>query len=141
MTTGDAYTEEEVNQMLATQAINLRLEHLTEAVTVLDTRVTAGMRDEERGQAKMMHKIEEGANDRRRAETELKKEAELRHQEYHDTFVKKSDLRMYAILVITAVTMTVSAITYIGAASTKASYDVQMKQLMSRVEVLMQEIK
>lgn len=124
------YTEEEANQMLANQEIKIRLDGVEDAINLMDDRMTQYFREDGRQSEQIMAKINEGSNERRRDEQTLK-------DEIYSTFVKKVDLRTYAFLVITAVTVTVSVITWIGARTSANAGTQNMDQMVKKVENLL----
>lgn len=126
----ETFTEEEVNQMLANQEIKLRLDGVEGSINLMDERMTQNFRKEERQGDLIMKKIAEGAEERRRNEKTLR-------DEIYSKFVKKTDLKMYAYIIIFAVTTTVGFVTWIGAQTSANTQTRNMSQIIQQVETLL----
>ena len=135
---GETYTEEEVNQMLANQAISIRLDGLENAVKELTSKMVSHMEGEEELTEQLLVKIAEGANDRRKCEADLRRHISDNHESYHATFVKKTDLRVYAMIIITAVTMTTGFVTWMSTQSQAHAHNVSMDKLIKQIESIVE---
>jgi len=130
----DTYTEEEVNRMLADQKTYLRLDGVESAVKELTLTVTNHIRDEKTGQKELLKKVSEGSIERRQCEGGLRKTISDHHELYHGTFVKKTDLKLYAVIIIAAVSITTGFITWIGAQTSSSAQDHSMNQIIERID-------
>jgi len=138
----ETYTEEEVNRMLAEQRINMRLDGVEIELKELIQALREHMHEEDADNKQLINLIESGANERRRVEKELHERISENDTHYNNTFVKHSQLRLYVVLVITAVTFTSGAITYFGNAAIQLkAIDVVTKKFESIMDDKIKEIK
>jgi hypothetical protein len=129
------YTEEEVNRMLAEQSIKIRLEGVETSLMSLREDILERMAGERGNYVKLMAAIENGSNERRQTEANLRAEMSVNHREYHTTFVKKTDLKLYAFLVISAVTFTTGFITWMGNQNTNKIHQVSVDEIVKQIEL------
>lgn len=135
----EKYTEEEFNRALETQRLTIRLDDIDRAVKDLAEAVRDHRKDEEYSQEQILAKVAEGATDRRRCEEKLRSEINSNHELYHGTFVKKADLRLYALLIIAAVTMTTGFITWLGMQNANTAQNTSTDKALQQIERLITE--
>jgi hypothetical protein len=131
---GETFSEDQVNAMLETQAIKLRLDSLQTDIQGLTKSVNEHTSSEEREVRAIMKAIEEGANERRKSEELLKSAISEVERNSYAAFVKKTDLKLYAVLIITTVTFTVSIITWIGITSNSYEQNKSATKIIDKVE-------
>ena len=106
------YSEREVDKMLKEQESNIRLSGLEIAFKDLSDSIQKHINREEAEMKEVMKALDKNANERRACEAGIRRDMNA-------LFVKKADLKLYAILIITASSVTTGIITYIGSVSTK----------------------
>jgi len=111
------YSEDEMQAMLDDQEFQQgtkqRLETIDTSILRMDGKF-----------ASILLAVESGATDRRINETAFRTEV-------YSKFVKKEDLRLYAIGIITVVTLTTGVIQYIGSHNLNAQISSQIETLIS----------
>jgi hypothetical protein len=133
----EVFTKDQVNSMLKTQAVNLRLDSIAAAISVLSKDMLDHTNNEGHEMRAIVKAIEEGANERRRAEVELKKVIDSIDKDHYEKFVKKTDLKLYAVLVVTVVTLTTGVIAWVGTATTSQNQSESVKTMLNKVETLL----
>jgi hypothetical protein len=133
----EMFTKDQVNSMLKTQAVNLRLDSIAAAISMLSKDMLDHTNNEGHEMRAIVKAIEEGANERRRAEVELKKVIDSIDKDHYEKFVKKTDLKLYAILVVTVVTLTTGVIAWVGTATTSQNQSESVKTMLNKVETLL----
>ena len=101
------YTEREVDKMLKEQEANIRLNNLEVAFKDLSKLIHSYMLREEAEMKEIVKALEANANERRACEAGIRKDM-------HGLFVKKAELKIYALLIVAASSITTGIITYIG---------------------------
>lgn len=155
--------ESEVNKMLGEQAEKYN-QHLTEqlqnrdrdhkldniisSVSHVDKKICEHIEDEKKEKVAIMDALEKVGNERRQCETEINdridaivEDNHAANEQNHATFVKKSALRNYAIIIITAVTLTTSFITFIGVQNTNVINDDAIAKIAKTVVIELTEKK
>jgi N-glycosylase/DNA lyase len=99
----NTFTEDEVNQMLANQEIKLRITGVEKAVTTLTKNMVEHMTKEEREMDQIMEAIEKVGKERRESETSVREDMRKMHNYNNDTFIKKSELKLYVSLIIASI--------------------------------------
>jgi hypothetical protein len=124
MTEENTFTETEVNKMLGDQKANIRLDGIETTIKDLDCKMADHMNNEKNDTQNVMKAIEQSGKERRECEIKLKTELHAMDSDHHEKFVKKTDLKNYAFIIIFAVTCTTGFITWLGTQSTnKTSVD------------------
>ena len=116
--TDHTFTEAEVNKMLGEQKTNLRLDGIERTIKEIDKLMVDHMNDEKNDSEKVMKAIEQSGKERRECEIKLKAELHAMDSDHYEKFVKKTDLKNYAFIIIFAVTCTTGFITWLGTQST-----------------------
>lgn len=124
------FSEREVNEMLEREKLYLRLDSLERLMQKASEDIANHTKEEQYSQEQLLSKIAEGATDRRRCQTQLETTIAENHETYHRIFVKKDDLRVYAMLIIAAVTMTTGFITWIGSQHSSNEMMSEIKQII-----------
>lgn len=99
---------------LREQAIGYRLDHIDENLTSVKNKVCKHVDDDKIEKDKILGAIAEVGAERRKCEERINSDIQDMHAYNHKTFVKKTDLRLYAALIVFAVSATVSVITWYG---------------------------
>lgn len=99
---------------LREQAMDYRLEHIDHTLSSVNEKVCKHVDDAKKEKEKILIAIENVGAERRHCEERVNGEIKDMHEYNHKTFVKKTDLRVYAVLIVFAVTSTVSVITWYG---------------------------
>ena len=116
------FTEAEVNKMLGDQKTNIRLDGIENTIKDLDCKMADHMSNEKNDTQNVMKAIEQNGKERRECENNLTAKIQAMDSDHHEKFVKKTDLKNYAFIIIFAVTCTTGFITWLGTQSTnKAS--------------------
>lgn len=131
------FSEDQVNAMLETQAIKLRLDGIEEALKTISKDMLNHTSSEEHEVRAIIRAVEKGANERRKSETELKASIAKMDKDNHDKFVKKTDLKLYAILIVSSVTIAVSVITWVGISTTGYAQDKSAVTVIKQMEKLL----
>jgi len=112
------FTESEVNKMLGDQKTNIRLDGIECTIKDIDKMMADHMANEKNDTQNVMKAIEQSGKERRECEFKLKAELHAMDSDHHEKFVKKTDLKNYAFIIIFAVTCTTGFITWLGTQST-----------------------
>jgi len=123
----------ELDEKLRTRDIEHSLSDIKKSQIHMDAKVCAHMKKEDEREAKFMKAIEDSGAERRHCETTVHKRIDEIEEFNHETFVKKSALRNYAIIIITAVTLTTSFITWIGVINTNKANDVSVDKIAEAI--------
>lgn len=157
MSGGDhTFTETEVNKMLGDQA-QKHIQHLNEqlqnkdrdhklddlikSVDHVDKKICQHIDDEKDEKQAIMDALEKAGIERRQCEAEVNERIDNMNENNHATFVKKSALRNYAIIIITAVTLTTSFITFIGVQNTNKMNNETIAKIAKTVVIKLTEKK
>ena len=119
------FSEDEVNKMLGEQsekhegqmrdqAFNHRLEHVDSTVSSVKELICTHMEEGKEEKKNILIAIENVGAERRHCEERVNGEIKDMHEYNHKTFVKKTDLRVYSLLIVAAVTGTTGFITWLG---------------------------
>lgn len=119
------FNEEQVNEMLGAQkakyetalreqSMDFRLEHIDSNLSSVKDKVCKHVEDDKLEKEKILGAITDMGRERRQCEERVNNEIKELNDYNHNTFVKKSDLKMYAFLIVFAVSATVSVINYYG---------------------------
>lgn len=149
-------SESEVNKMLGEQAEKYN-QHLTEqlqnrdrdhkldkissSVSHIDKKICEHIITEKEEKTAIMDALEKVGNERRQCETEVNERIDSMVEDNHKTFVKKSALRNYAVVIITAVTLTTSFITWVGVKNTNVINDDAIAKIAKTVVIKLTEKK
>lgn len=133
------YTEEEVNQMLANQELKLRITGVENILNGLNTSIVKHMHDEEREMETLMGAIEQSSDDRRKAESEIAKKADERHEAYHRMFVKRKDLYIAVGLLIAGFSAAAALIAYDSAQRTTKAQESSKEYIIDQVGKIIDE--
>lgn len=144
--------EHEVNKMLGEQA-QKHMQHLNEqlqnkdrdhkldnlilSVGHVDKKICQHVDDEKEEKDAVMKAIEKIGKERRQGEIDVHQ----RIDKMDDKFVKKTALRNYAILIISAVTLTTSFITFIGVKNSNTINDEAIAKIAKTVVIKLTEKK
>lgn len=120
-----SFSEDEVNKMLGEQAekhegqmrdqeFNHRLEHVDTTINSVKDLICTHMGEGKKEKEKLLIAIESVGAERRQCEDRVNEKIEGMNEYNHNTFVKKTDLRIYSFLIVFAVTGTTGFITWLG---------------------------
>jgi len=113
------YSENEVNSML----LSAKVDAIAETMKSFKLGLEGHMRAEE-GQLERIHQdIESEAAERRACKDSMR-------EEMYSTFVKKDDLKLYAFIIITTITLSFGAVTYLGNAAAEKAQKSNSVQMM-----------
>ena len=144
--------ESEVNKMLGQQAekhiqlldekirnrdIDHKLDNISSSVSHVDKKICEHITIEKEEKKAVMDAIEKIGKERRQGEIDIHQRIDA----MDDKFVKKTALRNYAILIITAVTLTTSFITFIGVQSSNTIDDDAIAKIAKTVVIELTEKK
>ena len=144
------YSEDEVNRMLGeqadkhrdameSQATNHKLEKIDFAVKSIEEKVCRIMSDEKEEKDQILQAISKSGDERRECEQKVNSRIDDVNEYNHKTFVKKADLRMYAIIIIFAVTGTTGFITWLGTQSTNNQSNISADKMAEKIIKKMRE--
>lgn len=119
----EVYTEKEVNKMLLEQKTNIRLDSIETTISTINKMMIDHMNDERNDRKDVLEAIESAGNERREAEAALRREMHEMDSDHYEQFVKKTDLRLYAIIIVFAVTSTTGFINWLGFQKNALSID------------------
>lgn len=147
--TGHTYPEDEVNRMLGeqadkhrkemeAQATNHRLDNIDLSVKAINDKVCELMSEEKEEKTQILEAIERAGKERRECEVKLTSKIDDANEYNHKTFVKKTDLRMYTIIIIFAVTFTTGFITWLGTQSNNNRSDISADKV---AETILEKLK
>jgi len=119
------FSETEVNKMLGEQAekhdaeirdqaVNHQLENIDTNVNSVKEKVCKHVDDAKQEKEKILKAIENVGAERRHCEDRVNTKIDDMHEYNHNTFVKKTDLRIWALLIVGAVSVTTTVIGYYG---------------------------
>lgn len=116
------FTEEQYNQGLENQRINIRLDGIDKLLT-----------DVAKDMNRIMNGIDDKANERRRDEHEIRNQLSAMDADHYRTFVKKSDLKLYAFLIVFSITATTGVIQWIGGQQAAQTQKISNQDLLDKV--------
>lgn len=142
--TTHTYPEDEVNRMLGEQAekhrkemeaqvINHRLENIDSVVKSVNDKVCELMEDEKEEKKQILKAIEDAGEERRECERNLTGQINDNNEYNHKTFVKKTDLKLYTLIIIAAVTFTSGFFTWLGTQSNNAISNISADKIAETV--------
>jgi len=127
------YTETEVNKMLGDQKTNIRLDGIENTIKDVNKMMVDHMNDEKNDTKNVMKAIEQSGKERRECENKLTTKIQKMDSDHHEKFVKKTDLKNYAFIIIFAVTCTTGFITWLGTQSTNKTSDSSVDKIAEAI--------
>jgi len=94
------YTEEDVKEIKDSLNTNFRLTNIEKTCAEISKSVLKSIASENKDSIEIKTAIEHANNDRRKCEANLKQKMEDHSAEYYEAFVKKTDLKIYATLIM-----------------------------------------
>ena len=134
------YSEEAVDQMLKNQEVKLRLDGVELEVRGMRSSLEKHMGNEEREMNDLLKAIEDSGIERRDSEARVHKRITDNIAHNETTFVKKADLKLYAILIIAAVSITTGFITYVGALQNSNARNSSMSKVMEEMRAIIKPL-
>ena len=144
------YSEDEVNRMLGeqaekhhdameSQATNHRLDNIDLSVKDINDKVCELMSEEKEEKQQVLEAIKKSGEERRECETKINGQMAENNEYNHRTFVKKADLRIYAIIIIFTITGMTGFITWLGTQSTNNQSNISADKMVEKIIKKMRE--
>lgn len=119
------FSQKEVDKLLSDNAILNRIDYLEQTIHKNIEKQREHGVQEKKDFDHLLNVINKNA-----------KESENRHGDYHKAFVKKSELKLYALLIIFAVTATTGFTAYIAQSTSSNGHEAKIEKILNKLEAI-----